>query len=101
MLFDHRYTMATNAIINGHYSFDGYTNTKIFFENMTQLWRLELFEDASVHATTKSLDYPLGTHQWKVVTPTIQKVIPLSLNGCNDESEFNCNEGVCIAIQDR
>ena len=93
--------MATHEIINGHYTFDGYTNTKIFYQDEAKLWRMELFEDSSIHATTESSDYPFGIHQWKIVTPQVEGVITLSLNGCNEEKEFNCNDGVCIAIGDR
>ena len=93
--------MATHEIINGHYTFDGYTNTKIFYQDEAKLWRMELFEDSSIHATTVSSDYPFGIHQWKIMTPQVEGVINLSLNGCNEEKEFNCNDGVCIAIGDR
>ena len=93
--------MATHEIINGHYTFDGYTNTKIFYQDEAKLWRMELFEDSSIYATTESSDYPFGINQWKIVTPQVEGVILLSLNGCNEEKEFNCNDGVCIAIGDR
>ena len=101
VFFDQRYTMATHEFLNGHYSFDGYTNTKIFFENVTKLWRLELFEDSNIYATTESYDYPFGIQQWKIVSPNVRATIPLSLNGCNEQREFNCDDGVCIAIGDR
>ena len=100
-LFDHQYTMTTQEIHNGHYSFDGYTSTKIFYENITKLWRMELHENSNIFATTEGHDYPFGVHKWRIVTPDLEGTIPLSLNGCNEKKEFNCNDGVCIAIDDR
>ena len=51
--FDNKYTMATSKFLNGHYSFDGYTSTRILFDNETHLWKLELLSDTTIHATTE------------------------------------------------
>ena len=95
--------MATSTFINGHYSFDGYTSTRIFFDNGTQLWRLELLSDSNIHATTKLIpvEYPLGTRIWNVETPEFRGKIELNLNSCDDFDSFSCNDGACINIDER
>ena len=101
--FDNKYTMATNKFLNGHYSFDGYTSTRIIFDNVTQLWRLELLSDTSIHATTEliPIDYPLGNRIWDVVTPIFNGKLELNLNSCDDFNSFSCNDGACITIEER
>ena len=95
--------MATEKFLNGHYSFDGYTGSRIFLDNNTQLWRLELLSDPSIHATTKlkPVDYPLGNHIWVVETPGFKGKVNLNLNSCDDFSSFSCLDGGCITIEER
>ena len=102
-IFDNKYTMATDKFLNGHYSFDGYTGSRIFFDNNTQLWRLELLSDPSIHATTelKPVDYPLGNYLWDVETLGFKGKVNLNLNSCEDFSSFSCLDGGCITIEER
>ena len=101
-VFDSRYTMATNKFVNGHYSFDGYTNTKIFFDNTTRLWRMELLSDKNIRGTTDLLnDYPFGSRTWDVVMPDFEGKLELNLNSCDDFDRFGCNDGACISIKQR
>ena len=95
--------MVTDKFLNGHYSFDGYTSTRIFFDNATQLWRLESMSDSSIHATTKliPIDYPLGKRVWNMVTPSFSEGLVLNLNSCDDFNSFSCNDGACITIKER
>ena len=94
--------MATDEFVNGHYSFDGYQRTKIFFDNITRLWRMELLYDKSIGGTTNLLnDYPLGRRIWDVVTPDFQGKVVLNLNSCDDFDKFGCNDGGCISINER
>ena len=101
-VFDSRYTMATNKFVNGHYSFDGYTNTKIYFDNTTRLWRMELLSDKNIRGTTDLLnDYPFGSRTWDVVMPDFEGQLELNLNSCDDFDRFGCNDGACISIKQR
>ena len=95
--------MATNKLINGHYSFDGYTTTRIQFDNVSNLWRMEMLSDPKVHATTEILpiEYPLGSHFWNVETPIFKGSLELNLNSCDDFDSFSCNNGACITIEER
>ena len=101
--FDNKYTMATSTFINGHYSFDGYTSTRILFDNGTQLWKLELLSDTRIHATTELIptDYPLGKRIWDVTAPVFNGKLELNLNSCDDFDSFSCNDGACITIERR
>ena len=95
--------MATDKFINGHYSFDGYTTTRIIFDNATQVWKMELLSDPSIYATTEMVpvEYPLGTHVWDVEAPAYKGDLELNLNSCDDFDSFGCNDGDCITIEER
>ena len=102
-MFDNRFTMATNKLINGHYSFDGYTTTRVQYDNVSQLWRMEMLSDPSIYATTEiiPIEYPLGSHLWKVNTPIFKGILELNLNSCDDFDSFSCSDGACITIEER
>ena len=95
--------MATDKFLNGHYSFDGYTSTAIFFDDETGLWRLEVLSDSDIHATTElvPVEYPLGSRVWNVTTPIFEGQLDLNLNSCDDLNSFSCRDGACIAIEER
>ena len=93
--------MATDKFINGHYSFDGYTNTKIFFDNSTRKWRMELLSDKNKGGTTDFLDYPYGSHSWNLLMPDFEGKLVLNLNSCDDFDSFGCQDGACISIEQR
>ena len=101
--FDNKYTMATDKMINGHYSFDGYTTTRIQFDNVSKLWRMEMLSDPNIHATTEILpiEYPLGSRLWNVETPIFNGSLELNLNSCEDTASFSCKDGACINIEER
>ena len=102
-IFDNRYTMSTDRFLNGHYSFDGYTTTRIFFDNTVQLWKMELLSDQRINATTELIpvDYPLGSRRWDINTPIFKGILDLNLNSCDDFNSFSCNDGACITIEER
>ena len=102
-VFDNRYTMATDKFINGHYSFDGYTNTRIIFDPKIKLWNMELLSDGSINATTEliPMEYPLGSNIWDVVSPAFTGQLELNLNSCDDLDSFGCNDGNCVSMEER
>ena len=102
-VFDNKYTMATDKFLYGHYSFDGYTGSRITFDKEIQLWRLDLLSDSSIFATTevKPVDYPIGSYVWDVETPAFKGQLNLNLNSCDDFSSFSCFDGACITIEER
>ena len=94
--------MNTEKFLNGHYTFDGYTSTRIFYDNENELWRMELLSNSSIHATTMMTEeYPLGNLTWNVITPIFDGPLDLNLNNCDDFSNFNCNDGTCIDVKER
>ena len=102
-VFDSRYTMATDKFINGHYSFDGYTNTRIIFDPKVKLWKMELLSDTSINATTEviPMEYPLGSNIWNVAYPAFSGQLELNLNSCDDLDSFGCNDGNCVSMEER
>ena len=101
--FDNKYTMATDKMINGHYSFDGYTTTRILYDNVTLVWRMEEASDPNIYATTEivPIEYPLGSRLWNVSTPIFTGTLELNLNSCDDMDSFSCKDGACITIEER
>ena len=95
--------MATDKFIDGHYIFNGYSTTRILFDNATKLWKMELLSDASINATTEvvPVEYPLGSHIWTVMSPDYKGNLELNLNSCDDLDSFGCNDGDCIPIEER
>ena len=69
----------------------------------SELWRLELLSDSSVHATTQlvPVEYPLGSRLWNVTSPVFAGQLDLNLNSCDDLNSFSCRDGACIAIEQR
>ncbi len=57
--------------------------------------------DLSEYATTKDVDYPLGTNKWQLVLPTSSREILLNFNACDDDFEFNCNNSICVTMDQR
>ena len=104
--FDNFYTMSTTDFTNGHFGFDGYTTTKIYFHSVSNSWRMELLSNADFFATTNipGNEYPFGTRSWHVFTnDEIQGnfSLDLNLNGCDLDNQFNCFDGSCINTDKR
>ena len=83
--------------------FDGYTTTRMHFDNKSQLWRMEVLSDPNVYATTEIMpvDYPLGSHVWDIHSENFNGKLELNLNSCDDFESFGCNDGACISIKER
>jgi hypothetical protein len=94
--------MDTSKLVNGHYAFDGYTNTRLEFNNISSLWHMTLLDDPLVNATIEASNYyPIGTNVWRVVSTEFTDDITLSMNSCDDSKDYNCYDGSCISIHTR
>ena len=96
--------MNTDQILNGHYTLDGYTSTLIKFDEVSDKWRMELLaKRTSYFATTEvdDSDYPIGNRMWNISSPQFSGIANLNLNGCHDSTQFNCEDGSCISIDER
>ena len=104
--FDTKYTW-TREKSGLKYSFIGFSNTKLYYNEAPGHWRLELFSDPGTYAILNTTDYPLGTRSWSVYGDDCQEEdevsearVPWSLHTC-EVDEFNCKNGMCIGIQKR
>ncbi len=91
-------------MIDGRYGFRGYTGTVLRYVAPRKQW---LLEDPSYKASgiANSSDFPLGQMVWEVQgDPCYEESnvtqVMLSINTCNN-TEFNCNDGHCIGIDER
>ena len=101
--FDSVYTMDTSTLLKDHYSFDGYIQTKILYDNATNMWKMESLTHPGSYATTEVIpfDYPLGSRSWNVKTMKFNGMLVLNLNSCDDFNSFSCMDGACITIEER
>ena len=95
--------MNTDSILNGHYTLDGFTSTLITYDKLSEEWRMELQSKTTYFATTGRNDqeYPFGTKTWNISSPLFSGTTNLNLNGCDDNTQFNCEDGSCISIDAR
>lgn len=100
-LFDDRYTFNADNLTNGHYSFDGYTNTRIYYNKMDDVWNMELLSNPLVNASTGPCDYPFGTLVWDLASPSFSGRATMNFNGCDSSHQYNCADGSCIDIKYR
>ena len=103
--FDKYFTMNTDIIMNGHYTFDGFTNTFLAYDTPNEVWRMELLSKRTTYYATSAgnedQEYPFGTRMWNITSPMFSGTTELNLNGCNDNTQFNCQDGLCISIENR
>ena len=90
--------MASDNITNGHYTFDGYTYTQIYFNKGANFWQMDHLNKPDYAITKPSSIYPFGTNKWLVVTPDYNTTVTLNINGCDDSISYNCADGSCIDI---
>ena len=103
--FDKYYTMNMDWMINGHYTFDGFTITYIMYDSQSDVWRMELRTNpGGYYAVTEAgqeKDYPFGTRTWNITSQYFNGSVALNLNGCDDFHQYNCRDGSCIPIEER
>ncbi len=103
--FDTQYSWTQFPMLDGRYTFSGYTDTRLFYVASLDQWRLQLYSNSSIYATVNQTEYPFGTLEWTVFNepcyldgPT--KSVSLNINACN-AFEFNCHDGSCVEIDQR
>ena len=103
-LFDTKYSWIP-TLINERHSFRGTTGTLLFWNMEQHNWTIELYSNKSIYAVLNNTDeYPLGTHTWTVYNEPCYEnnmtQILINIHACN-KSEFNCNDGMCIPMEQR
>lgn len=104
-LFDRHYGSASGDVTNG--VFNGFTGTRILFDTNSNSWKIVLLNDPDIYAQTESTNVwkdrepPLGTTRLYPSAKLGGSQFDINMNACDDETEYNCLGGTCIAIQDR
>ena len=102
MPFDKEYTVALEAMKNGDFSFNGYSNnSKISFDKVTNSWKMEILSEPIQYAITNGTLPPLGIREYHLSENLGGGSVTLTLHACDEGAEFNCNDGGCIPIQER
>lgn len=104
-LFDAKFSWTGN-LVNGRHSFNGFTNSRLFWLPHSSQWKLELLSNPTVFAIVNTTSYPFGTNEWDfsgdscISEDANSSLVTLNFNACN-EDEFNCLDGSCILVQGR
>ncbi len=101
--FDDTYTWS-NELKGGKYVFNGFTDSKLFYNSGISRWFIELLSNPNAHANTNIPGniYPFGNTSFQYegcAQGHVGDNVP-SFNACNDD-EFNCDSGDCIHISAR
>ena len=83
------------------FTFHGYTRSSISFLQNATKWKIEMLADPNKYATTHGTIPPFGTKEYLLSAGLGSGNVALNLNACNDDEEFNCDDGRCIPIQMR
>ena len=99
IIFDEEYSTSP-SLKHEHYKFSGYTNSFVKYTARKE-WYIGIYGDNTTYATTDGTDYPMGTHMWKIVSPSSTRMVEMNFNACLDKNEYNCADGACIPIESR
>ena len=83
------------------FSFFGYTSCLIAYDNATEAWKIEVLSNSKHFATINGTLPPFGTKHYLLSEDLGGGNIYLNINACDDENEYNCNDGGCISIEER
>jgi hypothetical protein len=103
--FDKYYSSTPSDIVNR--VFNGFTGTRIFFDTNSNSWKIVLIDNPNNYAEMVSSTQrqnqivPLGTNHFNFSTKLGRDQFSINMNVCNDEKEYNCQDGTCIPIYER
>ena len=83
------------------WSLSGYTNSRIAYDNVTEGWKIEVLTDPDKFATTNAKLPPFGVREYHLSDGLGGGNVTLNINACDDETEYDCNDGICIPIGER
>ncbi len=88
---------------DGNFLLSGYYDSEIYFDETTESWRIGLTTDSELYAVANisTRSPPLGNICF---TPSAELGGPdliVNINPCDDDTDFNCQDGSCIPIEKR
>ena len=99
MHFDSLYTILMKS---NDFTFYGYKKrTNIEYNHSAGSWNIRVLSDSNKQASTNGSLPPLGTNSYFLSQELGGGHILLDINACNDQTQFNCQDGSCIAIEKR
>ena len=98
---DTQYTLAISQMRNNDFTFRGYTNSKIGYDDSKENWVIQIDSGSNMHAITNGSVPPFGTKEYLLSEELGGGHMLLNINACDDNNHFNCKDGSCIPIEKR
>ena len=99
--FDTFYTMDPIHLEASQFIFYGVYHSVLYYETSSGKWILKKVTDHKIFAVMNASGWPFGTNVFVKSDKAGGGSFMASLNTCNDEKEFACEDGGCIPIDHR
>ena len=99
--FDQIYITAVSAMKIGDFTFSGYSKSKIGNDKEEDGWKIEMISDPQKYARTNGTLPPFGTQVYRLSDDLGGGQVTLTLHACEERTEYNCNDGGCVPIEQR
>ena len=99
MPFDRLYLVEPSQLMAKDFTFYGYQSSKIVHDIEDKNWKIEILSNSRDYAITNGSDPPLGTREYHLSESLGGGTVKLNLNSCDNNEEYNCDDGSCIPIE--
>ena len=99
--FDTFYTMDPIHLEASQFIFYGVYHTVLYYETSSGKWIMKRVTDHEIFAVMNATGWPFGTQIFEKSDKAGGGSFMASLNICNDEQEFACEDGGCIPFDQR
>ena len=87
-------------MMENNFTFSGYTDSKIVPGDTSGTWEIQMLSNSEMYAITNGTLPPFGSRTYFLDGNSNDQFV-LNINSCNDNTDFNCKDGSCVAIEKR
>ena len=100
LAFDKQYVLTPSQMRENNFKFSGYSNSKISHNDTSGTWTIEMVTGSKEYAITNGTLPPYGSRTYFLDGSSNNQIL-LNMHSCDDNTEFNCKDGSCVAIDKR
>ncbi len=102
-IFEYGYSSISSNMADGNFLLSGYYDSEIYFDEPTESWRIGLTTDPELYAVANisTRSPPLGNIRFMPSSELGGPDLIVNINPCDDDTNFNCQDGSCIPIEKR